>query len=58
MNTFLECVGPWRLLGALTGGGEGGGPISYIDFKQWQCPLSLFLQCPCQVYNRLSQDFC
>ena len=27
-----------RLLGAL----EGGPPMSPVDFKKWQCPLSLF----------------
>ena len=26
----------------------GGSPVSHVDFKKWQCPLSLFLQCQCQ----------
>ena len=25
----------------------GGGQMSPVDFKKWQCPLSLILKCPC-----------
>ena len=29
---------PFPLAGAL----DGGSPMSPVDFKKWQCPLSLF----------------
>ena len=30
---------------------DGGSPMSPVDFKKWQCPLSLFLKCPCRFLN-------
>ena len=27
---------------------DGGSPMSFVEFKKWQCPLSLFLNCPCR----------
>ena len=26
---------------------DGGSPMSPVDFKKWQCPLSLILEFPC-----------
>ena len=30
---------------------DGGSPVSPVDFKKWQCPLSLFLKFPCRFLN-------
>ena len=27
---------------------DGGSPMSHVDFKKWQCPLSLFVHFPCR----------
>ena len=34
--------------GCMVGPLIGGPPVSPVDFKKWQCPLSLFLKCPCR----------
>ena len=31
----------------------GGSPMSHVEFKKWQCPLSLFWQCPCRPLDSL-----
>ena len=30
---------------------HGGSPMLDVDFKKWQCPLSLYLQFPCHFLN-------
>ena len=32
----------------LTGALGGGSPMSHVEYKKWQCPLSLFLQYSCR----------
>ena len=43
---FLPCSDAQSLssYGAL----DGGSPMSYVEFKKWQCPLSLFVYFPCR----------
>ena len=33
------------------GGGGGGGATSPVDFKKWQCPLSILFKCSCLFYG-------
>ena len=33
--------------GPLMGGGGGGGPMSHVDFKEGQCPMSS--NAPCRL---------
>ena len=35
LDVHFICIG---FIGAL----DGGSPMSPVDFKKWQCPLSLF----------------
>ena len=43
LNIKCQLIPMLATLGAL----DGGSPMSPVDFKKWQCPLSLFLKnCP------------
>ena len=39
---YIVYIREGTYIGALDGGGGGGGPMLPVDFKKWQCPLSLF----------------
>ena len=34
--------------GHMGGALDGGPPVSPVDFKKWQCPLSLFFKFSCR----------
>ena len=39
--------------GGYNGALDGGSPMSPVDFKKWQCLLSLSFKCPCRFLKIL-----
>ena len=57
MMNKTPTAGPLMMGIALTGALDGGGLKCRFFFKS-QCPLLLFLQCPCRVFKKKSNVTC
>ena len=50
INSFagMCCHSSIQFLQSMYGALDGGCPMLLVEFKKWQCPLSLILQYPCR----------